>query len=129
MYPVKEKGFLPSNDWVSTTIRMNHVDADKRDRKNQDGNCTRMQRAILNKSLKQRLMKQQQYGHLPPIPKTIQVRGIRHAGHCWRSKGELKSDNLQWTPTHGHASVGRSAKTYLQQLYGGQDAVWKTYWE
>ena len=58
----------------------------------------------------------QLYGHLPPITKTIQVRRTRHAGHCWRSKDELISDVLLWTPTHGCASVGRPARTYIQQL-------------
>ena len=48
--------------------------------------------------------------------KTIQVRRTRHAGHCWRSKDELISDVLLWTPTHGCASVGRPARTYIQQL-------------
>ena len=28
----------------------------------------------------------------------IQVRWIRHAGHCWRSGDELVSDVLLWTP-------------------------------
>ena len=37
-------------------------------------------------------------------------------GHCWRSKDELISDVLLWTPTHGCASVGRPARTYIQQL-------------
>ena len=36
-----------------------------------DGNYTRMLRAILNKSRRQRLTKHQRYGHLPPITKTI----------------------------------------------------------
>ena len=44
------------------------------------------------------------------------VRRTRHAGHCWRSKDELISDVLLWTPTHGCASVGRPARTYIQQL-------------
>ena len=35
--------------------------------------------------------------------KTIQVRRTRHAGHSWRSKDELISDVLLWTPTRGHA--------------------------
>ena len=47
-----------------------------------DGNCTRMLRAILNKSWKQHPTKQQLYCHLPPISKTIQIRWTRHAGHC-----------------------------------------------
>ena len=58
----------------------------------------------------------QLYGHLPTITKTIQVRRTRHAGHCWRSKDELISDVLLWTPTYGCARVGRPARTYIQQL-------------
>ena len=56
------------------------------------------------------------HGHLPPITKTIQVRRSRHAGHCWRSKDELVSDVLLWTPTYGQAKAGRPARTYIRQL-------------
>ena len=56
------------------------------------------------------------YGHLPPITKTIQVRRTRHAGHCWRSKDELISDVILWTPTYGQAKARRPARTYIQQL-------------
>ena len=38
------------------------------------------------------------------------------AGHCCRSKDELISDVLLWTPTYGCAKVGRPARTYIQQL-------------
>ena len=65
-----------------------------------DGNYTRMLQAILNKSWRQHRTKHQLYGHLPPITKTIKVRRTRHAGHCWRSRHELISDVLLWTPTH-----------------------------
>ena len=65
-----------------------------------DGNYTRMLRAILNMSWRQHPTRHQLYGHLPPITKTIQVRRTRHAGHCWRSRDELISDVLLWTPTH-----------------------------
>ena len=58
----------------------------------------------------------QLYGHLPPTTKTIQVRRTRHAGHCWRSKDELISDVLLWTPTYGQSKAGRPARTYIQQL-------------
>ena len=92
-----------------------------------------MLRAILNKSWRQHPTRRQLYGHLPPITKTIQVRRARHAGHCWRSKDELVSDVLLWTPTYGQAkaavcmakqkllyvSSGWSswpARTYIQQL-------------
>ena len=60
--------------------------------------------------------KHQLYSHLPPITKTIQVRRTRHAGHCWRSRDELISDVLLWTPTYGQAKAGRPARTYIQQL-------------
>ena len=73
-------------------------------------------RAILNKSWRQHPTKQQLYGHLPPITKTIQVRRTRHAGDCWRSRDELISDVLLWTPSHGRAKAGRPARTYIQQL-------------
>ena len=66
----------------------------KRMEKRLDGNNTRMLRAVLNNSWRQHPTKQQLYGNLPPITKTIQVRRIRHAGHCWRSRDELISDVL-----------------------------------
>ena len=89
----------------------------KRVEKNLDGNCTRMLRAIINKSWKQHPTKQQLYGHLPPITKTIRIRRTRHAGHCWRSKDELISDVVPWTPSHRRTSVRRLVRTYLQQPY------------
>ena len=88
----------------------------KRLEKRLDGNYTRMLRAILNKSWGQHPTRHQLYGHLPPITKTIQVRRTRHAGHCWRSRDELISDVLWWTPTYGWAKAGRPAWTYIQQL-------------
>ena len=76
----------------------------------------RMLRAISNKSWWQHPTKHQLYGHLPPIMKIIQVRQTRHAGHCCRSRGELISDVLRWTPTYGWAKAGWPAWTYIQQL-------------
>ena len=81
-----------------------------------DGNYTRMLRAILNKSWWQHPTRHQLYGHLTPIMKTIQVRRTRYTGHCWRSKDELISDVLLWTPAYGQAKAGRPARTYIQQL-------------
>ena len=81
-----------------------------------DGNYTRMLRAILNKSWRQHPTWHQLYGQLLPITKTIQVRRTRHAGHCWRSKDELVSDVLLWTPTYGQAKAGRPAWTYIHHL-------------
>ena len=84
-----------------------------------DGNYTRMLRAILNKSWQQHPTRRQLYGHLPPITKTIQARRTRHAGHCWRSKDEIVSDVLLWTPAYGQSKAGRQARTLIQQLCDG----------
>ena len=72
--------------------------------------------AIFKEPWRQHPIKHQLYGHLPPIAKTVQVRWTRHAGHCWRSKNELISDILQWTPSHGRAKARQPARTYIQQL-------------
>ena len=79
-----------------------------------DGNCTRMVQAVLNKSKKQLPTKQQLYGHLPPISRTIQIRQIRHTGQCWRCKDGLINDVLPWTLSHWRAS--RTIRIYQQQL-------------
>ena len=77
----------------------------------------RMLRVILNKSWRQHPTKLQLYSHLPPVRKTIHIRRTRHAGHCWRSRGELISELLLLTPSHWRAMAGRPARTYMQQLY------------
>ena len=56
------------------------------------------------------------YGHLPPITKTIKIRRATHVGHCWRSRDELISNVLLWTPSRGRAKAGRPARTLIQQL-------------
>ena len=81
-----------------------------------DGNYTRMLQAILKNSWRRHPTKQQLYGHLPPIMKTIKIRQTRHAGHCWRSRDELISDVLLWTPSHWRAKAGWPAWTYIQQV-------------
>ena len=82
----------------------------KRMGKKLDCNYTRMLRAILNKSRRQHPTKQQLYGHLPPITKTVKVRRTRHAGHSRRSRDELISD------VHGRAKAGQPARTCIQHL-------------
>ena len=58
-----------------------------------DGNYTRMLRAILNKSWNQHPTKQQLYGHLPPITKTIQDEPdmLDTAGEAGTSSQEMYS--------------------------------------
>ena len=89
--------------------------------KNLDGNYTRTLRAILNMSWRQHHTRQLLYGHLPTITKTIKVSRTRHAGYCWRSRDELITGVLLWTPSHGRPKAGgpkagRPARTGIQQL-------------
>ena len=95
----------------------------KRLEKKLDGNYTRMLRAILNKSWRQHPTNHQLYGHLPPTMKTIQVRRTRYACHCWRSKDELISDVLLWTPAYGWAKAGRHTSSSYVRI---RDAALKT---
>ena len=88
----------------------------KRMEKKLDSNYTRMLRAILKKSRGQHLKRQQLNGHLSPLTKTIQVRRTRLAGHYRKSRDELISDVLLWTPSHGRAKAAPPAGTYVQQL-------------
>ena len=81
-----------------------------------DGNYMRMLRAILNKSKRQHPTKQQLYSYLPPVTKTIKIRWTRHARHWWRSRNELVSDVLLWTPSQRRAKAGCPARTYIHQL-------------
>ena len=112
-YPARAEGFGKYGKYV---IVITTWTLTKRLEKKLDGNYTRMLRAVLNKSWRQHPTRHQLYGHLLPITKTIQVRRTRHVGHCWRSKDELISDVLLWTPTYGRAKAGRPARTYIQQL-------------
>ena len=86
----------------------------KRLEKKLDGNYIRMLRAISNKSWRQHPTRHQLYGHLPPITKTIQVWRTSHAGHCWRSRGELISDVLPMDP---HIWAGQKQDDLLEHTY------------
>ena len=78
----------------------------KRMEKKLDSNYTRMLWAILNRYWRQHPIKQQMYGHLPTITKTIQVIRTRHVRHCWRGRDEIISDIFLWSPSHGRANAG-----------------------
>ena len=74
-------------------------------------------RNILNESWKQHPMKRQLYCHLLPISKNVQIRRIRHARHCWRSKEDLISDILLFDTLHMDVSVlADQLTTYLHKL-------------
>ena len=112
-----KRSFFPSSSRVYTAVWMHYWTLPKRMEKKLDSNYTRMLRAILNKSRRQHLTKQQLYCHLPPIIKTVQVRRTSHAEHCRRSRDGLMSDILLWTPSQGRVKAGRPARIYMQQLF------------
>ena len=106
---MKKKRYLRSGR-IDTAIWMHYMDSKKT-----DGEEARRQlhKNAARKSWRQHPTRHQLYGHEPPITKTIQVRRTRHAVHCWRSRDELISDVLLWTPTHGRAKAGRPVRTYI----------------
>ena len=106
-----KRSFFQAASYGCTTLTLN-----KQIEKKLDGNYTRILRALWNKSWRQHPTKNQLYGHLPPIVKTLKVRRTRHAGHWWRSRDELIIDVLLWTPSHDRAKVGRPTWIYIQQL-------------
>ena len=48
--------------------------------------------------------------------------------HSRRSKNKLISDLLLWTPRYERASVGRQARTYLQQLCADTGYIFEERW-
>ena len=92
----------------------------KRPNKKLDGNYTRILPAVLKKSSKQHIIKQQFYGHFPPVPQTIKLRQARHANHFWRSKNEPISDVILGTLAYGTTSVARPARIiFIGSVRGG----------
>ena len=81
-----------------------------------DGNYTRMLRAVINVTWRDKIRNNDLYGSVAKISDTIRERRLRFAGHSWRSHDEIIHDVLLWTPTHGRRSRGRPARTYLDQL-------------
>ena len=103
----------------------------KRIEKKLEGNYTGTLWAILNMSQRQHPTKQQLYCHLQPVTKTIKIRRTRHAGHCWRSRDELVSDVLQWTPSQRWAKKDVQLKyTYSGsvQILGVVRKIWQNQW-
>ena len=85
-------------------------------KKKLDGHYSRILRAILNKSRRHHSTKQNLYGHLSPITKTIKMRRTRHAEYCRRIRDLLISNVLLWTHSHERARGKGPARTYIQQL-------------
>ena len=110
--------FLPGSGRIDTAIWRHYLDANKTAEEEARRQLHKNVASNIEKSWRQHPTRYQLYGHLLPITKTIHVRRTRHAGHWWRSKDELVSDILQWTPAYGKAKAGRPARTYTKQLLG-----------
>ena len=91
-------------------------------------NYTRMMWAILNKSWRQHPTKQQLYGHLQPITKTVQVR-TRHRGNCWKISNGLHNWRTPVDPLTWRAKAGHPARTYIQKLSADTGCSLETYRE
>ena len=98
----------------------------KRIEKKLGNNCTRMLRAVMNKSWKQHPTKRQLYGHLTPFSNTIQIRRTRYAGHYWGSKDELMSSVLTRTSKCWTTSKNLSTVLDDQQEFIYSSSVWTT---
>ena len=81
-----------------------------------NGNYTRMLRAVLNISWREKVKNEDLYREIPEITKVITERRLRFAGHCWRSKKEIIREVLFWKPEHGRRGRGRPARSYIEQL-------------
>ena len=101
----------------------------KRMEKKMDGDYTRMLQAILNKSWTQHPYKEAAVRAYTTHHENYQIWRSIHAEHCWRSRDEVISDILLWTPSHGWANAGRPARTYIQRSVPIQHMALKTYRE
>ena len=66
---------------------------------------TKILHTALNKSWKQHPTKHPPIRLPTPHLTTSQLRRTRYTGNCWKSKDELISDVILWTPTHGHTML------------------------
>ena len=108
--------FLPGCCRIDTAVWMHYMDANKTAGEEARRQLHKNAASNLEQVLTATPHKTPTIRPPAPITKTIQVRRTRHAGHCWRSRDELISDVLLWTPIYGRAKAGRPAQTYIQQL-------------
>ena len=79
-----------------------------------DGAYTRLLRKALNEWYP--ITNEDLYGAIPKASKTVQLRRLRFAGHCYRRHDQPVRDLVLWTPK-GRFRVGGQAKmTYPKRL-------------
>ena len=79
-----------------------------------NGTYTRVLRANLNIHWSTHPSKERLYGNLAQKTSVINKRRTRY--RSYRSKDEVVSNLILWTPKNGKAKVGRPGKTYTKQL-------------
>ena len=85
-------------------------------RRRLDGTSTRMLRAVLGFTRRDRITNDDLYGKLSKITAVLKARRLRSIGHMWRRKEELVCHLLMWEPKEGTRKRGRPAITYVDQL-------------
>ena len=120
--------FLPSHDYVHTTVWMHYMDAYKT-HKEWDGNCTRKAACCHRQSLKI-IPHKTPAVQSPTSYLANHSRGTKHARHWWRNKDKLISncifmDSYLWT----HQCLTAQQKfTYIISVWI-LDAGWRTHQE
>ena len=111
-----ETQFLPGSGRVDTAVWMHYLDAyktvgEEARRQLHKNVASNIEQVLAATTHKAPIMRPP-----PSITKTIKVRLTRHAGYWRRSRDELISDVLQWTPIYGRAKAGAPTWTYIQQI-------------
>ena len=86
-----------------------------------NGTYTSMICVILNIYWSTHPSKEGLYGNLVQIALVVRERITIFAGHCYRSKDQVVSDLILWTPNHSKAKVGCPSETFTKQLTGNAD--------
>ena len=81
-----------------------------------NGSYTRLLRAALGYSWRDKITNETLYGDLPQVSVKIKTRRLKLAGHIHRHTEEAANKLLMWTPPYGKKKRGRPSRTYVQQL-------------
>ena len=106
IFLIKQNRIFLSYGSVNTTVWMHHIDANKIYEEKARWELHKNTIGCFEQILEATPYKAAAVWLLTSHP-TTQVRWVRHAEYCSRSKYKLRSDILLWTPTHGHTSLGQ----------------------
>ena len=81
-----------------------------------NGCYTRLLRMVFNVHWKEHVTNEELHGTMMKVTEKIQERRMRFAGHNIRQAGTPLSKLMLWESTHGRASRGRPALSYVEVL-------------